>query len=973
MVSMFSTLVMLSVSCWASLIRPVSLCNIPDDIVAARAPGDIIIGGLFPVHDKVEHLESRTQPGRLYCSGFDHSIFLHAQAMIHSIEQINNSTLLPGVKLGYEIYDSCSDVITAIQATTRFISKFNSSDSRIEIHCNYTDYIPNVKAVVGDLFSEVSIAVARLLNLYLIPQISYGSSAETLSDKAMFASFLRTVPNDNHQTFAMAKLLESFNWNWVGAIASEDAYGRAGLKSLVSHAQRLNICVDFQELIPIYDNEEHDAKINATAEKIMKSTANVMIAFVRPLVISKLFTILIQQNVTKTWIASDAWSDARQVASMNHIEKIGTILGFAFKSGTIPNFKDYIAKLEMHPQGTNKLIKDYMDFVNKSDTNKPTQNDSNSQQNKPLTYDQTIQPTTYGVYLAINAIVCALQRMFNCTQRNCSLNFNFPPWKLLNELKNVNFKTEDGTFEFDSSGDSSNGYDIITWTMVEGSIQYVKVGNYSVVNRMISIDNNFRNTAKHVFSNCSRTCRPGEMKTASSENPCCFDCNLCSEGFYSEKNNSNKCEKCPEDQWSKNGSSMCQSKTIEFLLWRDAISVVLIIFVILGVLIICALIILFTKYQSTPAMKTAGGWMCYIMLPSLGVGFVSVVLFIGEPLDWICTIRQPLFGISFTLCVSCVLVKSYRIILAFSFNPNIHKRLKNIYKPVPIIIVTTGIQVVICSVWLSLNAPKPIQNRNLPRIILLRCHEGSYVAFTVMLGYIAFLACVCFILAFKGRKAPEKFNEAKFITFSMLVYLIVWISFGAVYVNIEVSSKYFPVTESIAILASIYSILCCHFFPACYIICFKRESNVESNYLTHAREHFKQKGKFGYPVINSKKKSEIDTVGQPSSVIQIINYIFGNFVQFNLNYLSSIMRLGHEVPSDTGSVGHGNFEIAKQKKGPSSIPSTIWIVPCDIDNGAVNQSFEFLECGNKISTVYSKCYPYCYFTETGHFLLNKEY
>ncbi|XP_067841387.1 G-protein coupled receptor family C group 6 member A-like [Heptranchias perlo] len=858
------------VSCWASLFHPVRLCDIPDDIVGARAPGDIIIGGLFPVHEKVENLINRTQPGPLHCSGFDLSTFLQAQAMIYSIEQINNSTLLPGVKLGYEIYDSCSDVIAAIQATTRFLSKFNSSDSSVEVHCNYTDYVPSVKAVVGDAYSEISIVVARLLNLYLIPQISHASSAETLSDKARFASFLRTIPSDIHQTKAVAKLVKHFQWNWIGAIATEDAYGRSGINSFLLHAKHLNICVAFRELIPVYNNEQQSAKINAIAEKIKNSSAEVMIAFVRASDVVKLFTVLIQQKVNKTWIASDSWSNSRQVASMNHIEKIGPILGFTFKSGTIPNFKDYLKK---YPKDANKIIKEDSNCANES-VSYTKISIQNSRQNKSQEYYKIIETINesaiYGIYLAINATAFALQRMLNCRDGKCNQNFNFPPWQLLNELKNVNFMTEHGQFQFDHSGDSSNGYDIISWKMLKGSVQFVKVGDYDVMKKIISINDSFRNTIKAILSNCSRTCRPGEMKTTSPRNQCCYSCSPCPAGSYSQKNDSNECEKCSEDHWSEEGSSTCQNRTTEFLQWRDALSVVLIILAILGVLIICIIIILFTKHLDTPAVKAAGGWMCYIMLLSLLLSFVSVVLFIGEPFDYICKIRQPLFGISFTLCVSCILVKSFRIILAFSFNPIIHRKMKYIYKPVPIIIVITGIQAIICSIWLSLNMPKPMKNKNIPKIILLLCDEGSHVAFSIMLGYIAILACVCFILAFKGRKAPEMYNEAKFITFSMLVYLIVWISFGVMYFNIEATNKYFPAIESIAILASIYSILCCHFFPTFYIICFKKESNVESKYLTRAREHFKRKGQFVCPKPNIRRSSEISNEGQPSFLIQVM-------------------------------------------------------------------------------------------------------
>ncbi|XP_059501680.1 G-protein coupled receptor family C group 6 member A-like [Stegostoma tigrinum] len=499
---MFPTLIMLAVPRWVSLIYLVSPCNVPDGTVAARAPGDIIIGGLFPVHKTVENLANRTQPGPLHCSGFDPSMFLHVQAMIYTIEQINNSTFLPGIKLGYEIYDSCSNVITAIQATQRFLSKFNSSDSRIEVHCDYTNYNPTVKAVVGGLYSEISIVVARLLNLYLIPQVSYGSTAETLSDKAKFASFLRTVPNDNHQTIAITKLLQHLNWKRVAVIASDDAYGRAGLNSFISHAARHNICVEFHELIPIFKDEYQNAKINVAAEMIIKSTVRVILAFVRSSEIIKLFTILIQQNISKIWIASDVWSHSMQVASINDIEKVGTILGFTFKGGKIPNFRDYLKELQSFPSDDNKITQEYINFINRRDEKKPTWNNSNSQGNKSQEYHQIFEilnePTVYDVYLAVKAIAFAVQKMFNFTQEIYNKNFNFPPWQLLSELKKVKFKTDDEQFEFDSSGDFSNGYNILKWKMENDSIQFVNVGTYNAMKEMINFSRNLAEVASSV-------------------------------------------------------------------------------------------------------------------------------------------------------------------------------------------------------------------------------------------------------------------------------------------------------------------------------------------------------------------------------------------------------------------------------------------------------------------------------------------
>lgn len=111
----------------------------------------------------------------LFLHSFEISAFLQALAMIHSIEVINNSTLLSGVKLGYEIYDTCTEVTAAVAATLRFLSKFNCSRETVTFQCDYSSYLPRVKAVIGAGYSEISMAVSRILNLQLMPQVHFCS------------------------------------------------------------------------------------------------------------------------------------------------------------------------------------------------------------------------------------------------------------------------------------------------------------------------------------------------------------------------------------------------------------------------------------------------------------------------------------------------------------------------------------------------------------------------------------------------------------------------------------------------------------------------------------------------------------------------------------------------------------------------------------------------------------------------------
>ncbi|XP_053568142.1 G-protein coupled receptor family C group 6 member A-like [Bombina bombina] len=876
-----------------TLLSGIHCCVNPDDFLGAKSHGDIIIGGLFAVHGKMMSSASGypKKPAIQNCAGFELQGFVQMLAMSHTMEMLNNSSFIPGIKLGYEIYDTCSEPTLAMAATMKFLSSYNSTYDILKFSCNYTNHTPKVKAIIGASYSEVSIAVSRLLNIQLIPLVSHSSSAEILSDKLRFPAFVRTISNDAYQTRAMAKLIYKSGWNWIGIIAMDDDYGRSAVQSFGAQSMDINICIAFKEFIPSHLSDTTvQLKIDETVKKILKETrVNVIVSFLKPTLVTKLFEQVIEKKIQKTWIASDSWAAATLISSIPNIYTVGPVIGFLFKSGDTTSFTNYLKDLNPQHFEMNRLLDQYSELLYDCQDMKQNElynciSDSSKEtvfgikrRIKLLRKDflsATVHPGfVYSTQLAVIAIAHAIRDI--CVNRNCTNPTAFAPWELLQSIKTVNFTFGGKNIYFDSSGDANTGYDVLIWKKgSNGNINLTYIAEYDSQNDKFTFKNKekeaeFRHLKK-IQSRCSDQCKPGEMKkTSTSLHTCCYECVPCPENHYSNKPDMGFCIPCEnKTYWAPAGSAMCRQKKIQYLRWNDGFAIVLLIISFLGIILIFAIAILFTKNFDTPVVKASGGTLCYVILFFIFSSFVSAAFFIGKPEDFKCKVRQTLFGVSFTVVVACILLKSIKILLAFSFEPRIQSFLKCLYKPITLVCTCTGIQVTICTLWLLFWSPHIKMNFSLHQTIILECDEGSAVAFGVMLGYIAVLAFICFIFAFKCRKLPENYNEAKFITFGMLIYFIAWITFIPVYAT--TFGIYLPAVEMIVILISSYGILTCTFLPKCYIMVYKQDTNTKTAFLNMIYKYSSKSA--GSLAVSHISVSSIDS-GAPISDIHPVSSV----------------------------------------------------------------------------------------------------
>ncbi|XP_029440531.1 vomeronasal type-2 receptor 26-like [Rhinatrema bivittatum] len=294
------------------------------------------------------------------------------------------------------------------------------------------------------------------------------------------------------------------------------------------------------------------------------------------------------------------------------------------------------------------------------------------------------------------------------------------------------------------------------------------------------------------------------------------------------------CWKCPEDHWPNESREKCLPKATEFLSYQDPVGAALAAVAVILSLISVLILIIFFRFQNTPIVRANNRGLSYLLLCTLTLCFLCSLAFLGLPVKLTCMVRQPAFGLIFTVSISCILAKTVTVVIAFkAVKPHNHLH-KWIGPNLPkfIVVFCSLIQLIICTYWIFSHPPFPEYNtRSESRKIIIECNNGLTLLFYCMLGYMGFLTIICFFVAFLVRTLPDSFNEAKFITFSMLVFVSVWLSFIPAYLSTK--GKYMVMVEIFAILSSGMGLLFLIFLPKCYIILIRPEINTKRSIFGH--------------------------------------------------------------------------------------------------------------------------------------------
>uniref|UniRef100_A0A1B8Y823 G-protein coupled receptors family 3 profile domain-containing protein n=1 Tax=Xenopus tropicalis TaxID=8364 RepID=A0A1B8Y823_XENTR len=608
-------------------------------------------------------------------------------------------------------------------------------------------------------------------------KISYGSADPIFNNRQEFPSFYRMIPNELNEIDAIMSLIRHFGWKWVGLVVSDDDTGHMVINRLEKVMSKDGVCLAFRFTMKrrCLSNK---ADIKTIREQIYRSTAKVVILFSS----SKYFTcigILYEsKKLPKIWIATSSFFHSVELQHLRVLFPFNGTLVLSFQQGEAPSFKQFFRSINPFKYQRDVLftkIWETLFFCTFSETapregtsiNKCTGNESFDDSNLP-SYETFNFRTSLQIYTAVYTMAHTLHELYGTMTRSPksaeSLHMYFKQWQF-------------------------------------------------------------------VHSRCSEPCKPGFSKAKVEGAPsCCYTCVLCADGEMSNITDAQSCMKCSKYAKSNVGRNGCIPRNINYLSYGDQLgSTLSSISVILSVT--CAVILgIFIKYRETPIVRANNRYLSCLLLISLMLCFLCTLLFIGRPTQICCLLRQVTFGIVFTISVSSVLAKTLTVIIAFNATKPGSKLKKYVGTQLAIIlvIVCSLVEIVISSVWLASNPPFPeADTLSDPDYIILMCNEGSDFFFFCIIGYIGTLALLSFIAAFLAKDFPDRFNEAKNITFSMLGFCSVWGAFVPAYLSSKGSRM--VAVEIFAILSSSAGLLGCIFIPKCYILFLRPELNTKAN------------------------------------------------------------------------------------------------------------------------------------------------
>ena len=520
------------------------------------------------------------------------------------------------------------------------------------------------------------------------------------------------------------------------------------------------------------------------------------------------------------WLGTDSWGNVLWLKGLEEVAL--NAITVSPKMVHLEAFKDYFVKLHPKSNSRNPWFKEFWEhhfncsIKKDSDCSKLNLSHGNS------AVDTRVASTVDAVYVFAHALEALHKHLCPQSAGICQSMRNVSGKELLQFIRNVSFVGASGNHvHFNAEGDVAGQYDVLMFTKQDGVYKTVLLGEW---NKELKVRLNDVSAFRKVESSCRPSCKSNEVKVpVIGRKSCCWSCQACDGNSYLL--NDSFCAQCPLGYWPAPAGRKCAQIEVVYFGVDWKFSLPAIGLAALGALTTAFVIAVLIKYQSTPLVKACGRELSYLLLIGILLAFAMTFVTAVKPRNVTCIARFFGNGVVFTICYASLFIKANRISRIFN-RKNLARRPMLILPrtQLGLVVAVVSVQLLLLLMLTLLHTPRAqVFHPDISRSYL-DC-STSDLDFGLSQVYNFILICVCTAYAFKTRKIPSNFNEAKYIAFAMYSSCIVWLAFLAVYyMEKEHGRKPLVLCVSVSLIA--FVLLGCLYGPKVYVILFRPHRNV---------------------------------------------------------------------------------------------------------------------------------------------------
>lgn len=523
--------------------------------------GDIFLGTLMQIH-------SGGRDG--VCRNLSHSAMMELEALLYSVDMVNvHISLLPGIKLGIYIRDSCADPDYALKQALTIMEGRYSESPRWSYRCPdgriAESVLPQITGLITSIESPAAnVQAASLLQLFRLPQINAKSRSPLLRTIGRFPYLHHSVPSYFQQLSVVMEVLRYFHWTYIHVIFEDSEYGSLLSYKLQEILQHNGICIANTIMIQstiFTKGRKQMFDMIATRLVQHRYARGVVIVTENDRTVPQLLAAVKRIAGSKR-LAFFGLGWGKKVKTQNIEEVLEGSLVLQLISTKVASLKEYITQLTPAKNERNPWFIEFWEevFNCKFPTNiYSNQTQLNVTHGKHLcsgkeNLSQYITSLGEDTEHISNAVMAFSQTLHDihweyCHGKPglCDAMKQMTGEELSRYLEKVRFKTLSGQeFEFHSQREPKSFYRLLNYQQTEPGIwKWVNLGisKHNFKNSTLALVKFRVQEPRFPPSFCSLPCEPGEMKTFRVKDSCCWVCVPCPPGHYLPEET--RCDACP--------------------------------------------------------------------------------------------------------------------------------------------------------------------------------------------------------------------------------------------------------------------------------------------------------------------------------------------------------------------------------------------------------------------------------------------